>query len=103
MTTLTQQALGPDKKAAEMSDSDEAGHANRANVPAAKAGGTQVPDGSVDSADRKRERAWVPWCLALLTRDIRSRLPVTCEKRLCRRIWRHLRNARLNGNMSIGR
>src|SRR5580700_5008593 len=67
MTTLTQHALGPDKKAAEMSDSDEAGHANRANVPAAKAGGTQVPDGSVASADRKRERAWVPWCLALLT------------------------------------
>jgi lysyl-tRNA synthetase, class II len=67
MTTLTQHALGPDKKAAEMSDSDEAGHANRANVPVAKAGSTQAPDGSVDSADRKRERAWVPWCLALLT------------------------------------
>ena len=59
MTTLNYRALGPDKKAAEMSDSDEAGHANRANVP--KAGGTQAPDGSVDSRDRRSERAWVPW------------------------------------------
>jgi lysyl-tRNA synthetase class 2 len=67
MTTLTHRALGPDKKAAEMSDSDEAGHANRANVPAAKAGATQAPDGSTDPAYRKRQRAWVPGTLAFLT------------------------------------
>ena len=57
MTTLTHRALGPDKKAAEMSDSDDAGHANRANVPAAKAGGTQAPGRAAqDPADRRRQR-----------------------------------------------
>jgi lysyl-tRNA synthetase, class II len=67
MTTLSHRALGPDKKAAEMSDSDEAGHANRASVAAAKVGRKQAPDGSADPADRKRQRAWVPGSLALLT------------------------------------
>ena len=67
MTTLTHRAQGPDKKAAEMSDSDEAGHANRANGPAVKAGGTQAPAGTTDPADRKRRRAWVPGTAALLT------------------------------------
>ncbi len=37
MTTLNYRALGPDKKAAEMSDSDDAGHASRTDVAAAKA------------------------------------------------------------------
>src|SRR5271166_1587528 len=67
MTTLTHRALGPDKEAAEMSDSDEAGHANRANVALAKVSGTQAPDGYTDPADRRRQRAWVPGTLAFLT------------------------------------
>src|SRR3989442_11981184 len=67
MTTLTYRALGPDKKAAEMSDSDDAGHANRAIVTAAKADGTQVPAGPLSFADRRRQHAWVPVSVALLT------------------------------------
>ena len=67
MTTLTHRALGPDKKAAEMSDSDEAGRANRVNVPVARADGTQAPAGPLRFADRKRQRAWVPGSLAFLT------------------------------------
>ncbi len=67
MTTLTYRAPGPDKKAAEMSDSDEAGHANRANVPVAKADGTQAPAGPPGFADRRRQHAWVPGSLAFLT------------------------------------
>ena len=66
MTTLAHRALGPDKKAAEMSDSDDAGHANRASAPAAKAGGTQAQAGSPDPADHRR-RGWVPGVAALLT------------------------------------
>jgi len=46
MTTLTHRDLGPDKRAAEMSDSDEAGH---------------------DLVDRQRQHAWVPGSTALLT------------------------------------
>ncbi len=67
MTTLTHHAVGPDKKAAEMSDSDEAGYANRATVPAARADGTQAPAGTPSFADRRRQHAWVPRILALLT------------------------------------
>jgi len=67
MTTLTYRAPGPDKKAAEMSDSDEAGHANRAHVPVAKADGTHAPAGPPSFADRRRQHAWVPRILALLT------------------------------------
>ena len=67
MITLTHRALGPDKKAAEMSDSDDAGHADRATVPAAKAGGTQAPAGPPSFADRRRQHAWVPVSVALLT------------------------------------
>jgi len=52
MTTLTHRGLGPDKRAAEMSDSDEAAHAPRTGA---------------DPGDRRRQRAWVPWCAALLT------------------------------------
>ncbi len=50
-----------------MSDSDEAGYANRATVPAAKADGTQAPAGTPSFADRRRQHAWVPRILALLT------------------------------------
>ena len=67
MTTLTHRAQGPDKKAAEMSDSEEAGHANRANVTVAKAHGTQAPAGLPSFAERRRQHAWVPGSLALLT------------------------------------
>ena len=56
MTTLIQRALGPDKKAAEMSASDDA---NRADD--SKAGGQPSP------ADRARRRRWVPVTAALLT------------------------------------
>jgi lysyl-tRNA synthetase class 2 len=65
MTTLIHRALGPDKKAAQMSDSDDAGPADRANVAAV--GGTLAPAGSPDPADRKRQRGWVPGTAALLT------------------------------------
>ena len=84
MTTLTHRALGPDKKAAEMSDSDDAGHAHRADEAAAKPGGTQAPAGpqapngtqapagpqapaGAPDPDERRQRAWVPGCAALLT------------------------------------
>ena len=56
MTTLIRRALGPDKKAAEMSASDDA---NRADD--SRAGGQQP------SADRARQRRWVPRTAALLT------------------------------------
>src|SRR6266478_5344310 len=67
MTTLAHRDPGPDKRAAEMSDSDDAGHANGANLPAAKAGCTQVRPGLGNFADRRRQRAWVPGSAALLT------------------------------------
>jgi len=72
MTTLTHRALGPDKKAAEMSDSDDAGQPGRAqaDTPAAKAGGAQAsagPPAPPAPADRRRQRAWVPGTAALLT------------------------------------
>jgi len=52
MTTLTHRRLGPDKRAAEMSDGEEAAHAPRT---------------SGDPGDRRRQRSWVPWSAALLT------------------------------------
>ena len=69
MTTLTHRALGPDKKAAEMSDSDDAGQPGRvqAHAPAGKAGGAQADAGPPTPADRRRQRAWVPGTAALLT------------------------------------
>ncbi len=51
MTTLTHRDLGPDERAAQMSDSDESG----ADRPAK------------DFADRRRQHAWVPRTAALLT------------------------------------
>jgi lysyl-tRNA synthetase, class II len=56
VTTLIQRALGPDKKAAEMSASDDATRADDS-----KAGGQQSP------ADRAHQRRWVPGAAALLT------------------------------------
>jgi lysyl-tRNA synthetase, class II len=64
MTTLIHRALGPDKKAAEMSDSDAAVPANQASQgtkPAEPAGKPQ------NAADGARQRAWVPGVAALLT------------------------------------
>ena len=65
MTTLTHRDLGPDKRAAEMSDGDEAGHANGADLPAAKSGSPREAHG--DPVDRRRQHAWVPGSAALLT------------------------------------
>jgi len=48
----SQQAQGPDKKAAEMSDSNDAAHSTGAAPPA---------------VDRRHQRAWVPRAAALLT------------------------------------
>src|SRR5579862_9673673 len=67
MTTLTHRDLGPDKRAAEMSDSEDAGHANGAGLPADKRGGTRVAAEPGESADRRRHQAWVPGSAALLT------------------------------------
>ena len=67
MTTLTHRDLGPDKRAAEMSDSEDAGHADGAGLPADKRGGARVAAEPGDSADRRRHQAWVPGSAALLT------------------------------------
>src|SRR6201981_2557422 len=56
VTTLIYRALGPDKKAAEMSASDDANRADESNT-----GGQQAP------VDRARQRSWVPRMAALLT------------------------------------
>ena len=78
MTTQFYRALGPDKKAAEMSDSDDAGPADRAAETAAKAGGAQAPagtrtpgatqaPGAAPGPEERRQRGWVPGSAALLT------------------------------------
>jgi lysyl-tRNA synthetase class 2 len=59
MTTLTHRDLRPDKRAAEMSDSDEAGHANAVKSSSRGAHG--------DPVDGRRQHAWVPGSAALLT------------------------------------
>jgi lysyl-tRNA synthetase, class II len=64
MTTLTHRDLGPDKRAAEMSDSGEAGHAEGAGT-VAKSGGPRGTHG--EPVDRRHEHAWVPAGAALLT------------------------------------
>ncbi|MBV8429786.1 MAG: DUF2156 domain-containing protein, partial [Solirubrobacterales bacterium] len=48
-----------------MSDSDVAGHANGAGLPAARDGSSRGAHG--DPVDRRRQHAWVPGCAALLT------------------------------------
>src|ERR1700730_5355599 len=65
MTAVTRRDLGPDKRAAEMSDSDEAGHANGADLPAARGGSSRWTHG--DPVDRRHQHAWVPASAALLT------------------------------------
>ena len=67
MTTLTHRDLGPDKRAAEMSDSGDAGYASGADLPATKGGGSRDPAAHVDPVDRRRKRSWVPVTAALLT------------------------------------
>jgi lysyl-tRNA synthetase, class II len=70
MNALTLRGPGPDKRAAEMSDSDDAGHANAGNaadLPAAKGGGSRAAAAPVEPGDRRRQRSWVPGCAALLT------------------------------------
>jgi lysyl-tRNA synthetase, class II len=54
MTTLTKRDPGPDERAADMSDSDEAGHPSSA-------------DRAGHFADRRRHHVWVPRTAALLT------------------------------------
>jgi lysyl-tRNA synthetase class 2 len=58
MTMLTRRDLGPDKRAAEMSDSDEAGYTDGTGL-------TEVKGGA--AVDRRRQHAWVPGAAALLT------------------------------------
>jgi lysyl-tRNA synthetase class 2 len=65
MITLTHRDLGPDKRAAEMSDSDVAGHADGADLPAARGG--SAPSTHGDPVDRRHQHAWVPASTALLT------------------------------------
>ncbi len=67
MTTLTHRDLGPDKRAAEMSDSGDAGYANGADLPATKGGGSRVDGAHGEPGDRRRQRSWVPVTAALLT------------------------------------
>ena len=61
MTTLTHRDLGPDKRAAQMSDSDEAVPANGAR------GGDRAREPHAGPVDRRRQHAWVPGSAALLT------------------------------------
>ena len=68
MKALTSRGPGPDERAAEMSDSDDAGYADGADQSAAKAGGSQASaEEPVSFADRRRQHAWVPGSAALLT------------------------------------
>jgi lysyl-tRNA synthetase, class II len=67
MTALTHRDLGPDKRAAEMSDSEDAGHADGAELPADKRDGSRDTAAPGDSADRRRHHSWVPGSAALLT------------------------------------
>jgi lysyl-tRNA synthetase, class II len=64
MPTLTHRDLGPDQKAAEMSDSDEAACADRGGVSAARVPLAAEPG---NFADRRHHRSWVPVSAALLT------------------------------------
>ncbi|MBV9093012.1 MAG: DUF2156 domain-containing protein [Streptosporangiaceae bacterium] len=67
MTTLTPRDLGPDEKAAEMSDSHDTGSAGGAGLPAATAEAAAPPAEPVRFADRARQHSWVPISAALLT------------------------------------
>jgi lysyl-tRNA synthetase, class II len=65
MTALTHRDLGPDKRAAEMSDSDEAGYGDGAGLDVARGADWHAPQG--EPVDRRRQHAWVPGSAALLT------------------------------------
>jgi lysyl-tRNA synthetase class 2 len=70
MITLTYRDLGPDKRAADMNDSDDAGHATDLRAEAeegAKGGGRAKDPATADPVDRRRQHAWVPGSAALLT------------------------------------
>jgi lysyl-tRNA synthetase, class II len=67
MTTLTHRDGGHGKKAAQMSDSDEATQTNVADLPAANGHDSRVAAAPEDSVDRRRQHAWVPGTAALLT------------------------------------
>jgi lysyl-tRNA synthetase class 2 len=67
MSTLIHRDLGPDKEAAEMSDSDEAGNANAANLPKVEAAVSPAHAEPGNFADRRRQHAWVPGSAAFLT------------------------------------
>jgi lysyl-tRNA synthetase, class II len=67
MTTLAHRDLGPDERASQMSDSDEAGYAKGADESAAKGGGSRVSAAAEDPADLRRQHAWVPRTAALVT------------------------------------
>ena len=63
MTTLTQRGLGPDKRAAEMTDSDDAGIADRP----VRGGSLPAPADSGNPEDRRGQYSWLPGTAALLT------------------------------------
>jgi hypothetical protein len=65
MTALTRRGLGPDKRAAEMTDSDEAGDSTSAGLP--RGGSAEMIAAPGDPVDRRRQRSWVPGTAALLT------------------------------------
>ena len=65
MTTQTRRGLGPDKRAAEMTDSDEAGYSHGAGLP--RGGSVEMTAAPGDAVDRRRQRSWVPVTAALLT------------------------------------
>jgi lysyl-tRNA synthetase, class II len=67
MATLTHRDPGPDKRAAEMSDSDEAGRADDVVLPAPRSSSARVTAPQEDPVDRGRQHAWVPGSAALLT------------------------------------
>jgi lysyl-tRNA synthetase, class II len=67
MTTLTHRDRGSGKRAAEMSDSDEAGNTNVAELPAADGEASRDAAAPGGSVDRRRQHAWVPGTAALLT------------------------------------
>ena len=64
MTALTLRDPGPDKRAAEMSDGDDAGYAHGADLPDATDSGSRP---AAAPGDRRRQRSWVPGSAALLT------------------------------------
>jgi lysyl-tRNA synthetase, class II len=67
MTTLTHRGPGPDKRAAEMSDGDEAARVPGADQPDPKGSGARAFGAPGEPGDGRRQRSWVPWSAALFT------------------------------------